>query len=94
MDNSVPVNGYLLLHDLCLGDPNTGKALKYYALQLLFNFGWSILFFGLSQYLLSFIWLIALILLIAVMIYQFYKISLWQPAYRFHTCYGVCSPHI
>ena len=50
------------------GDPNTGKALKYYALQLLFNFGWSILFFGLSQYLLSFIWLIALILLIAVMI--------------------------
>ena len=57
------------------GDPNTGKALKYYALQLLFNFGWSILFFGLSQYLLSFIWLIALILLIAVMIYQFYRIS-------------------
>ena len=57
------------------GDPNTGKALKYYALQLLFNFGWSILFFGLSQYLLSFIWLIALILLIAVTIYQFYRIS-------------------
>ena len=36
---------------------------------------WRGLFFGLSQYLLSFIWLIALILLIAVTIYQFYRIS-------------------
>lgn len=51
------------------------KALTTYKLQLMFNFFWSILFFGFSQYLFAFIWLIALIILIAVMICQFYKIS-------------------
>lgn len=51
------------------------KALTTYALQLVFNFFWSILFFGFSQYLFAFIWLIALIILIIIMIYQFYKIS-------------------
>ncbi len=51
------------------------KALAAYALQLAFNFFWSILFFGFSQYLFAFIWLIGLIILIIIMIYQFYKIS-------------------
>lgn len=51
------------------------KALTTYVLQLVFNFFWSIIFFGLSQYLLAFVWLIALIILIVIMIYQFYKIS-------------------
>ena len=57
------------------GDPGKGKALAVYALQLVFNFFWSILFFGFSQYLLAFLWLLVLIILIAVMIAQFYKIS-------------------
>lgn len=51
------------------------KALTTYKRQLIFNFFWSILFFGFSQYLFAFIWLIALIILIVIMIYQFYKIS-------------------
>lgn len=51
------------------------KALRTYALQLFFNFFWSILFFGFSQYLFALIWLIAMIILIVIMIYQFYKIS-------------------
>ena len=50
-------------------------ALKIYALQLIFNFVWSILFFNLQAYLVSFIWLMALWALILAMIIQFYKIS-------------------
>lgn len=56
-------------------DPDKSKALQTYGLQLFFNFCWSIIFFGFSQYLFAFIWLIALILLILVMIKQFYAIS-------------------
>lgn len=56
-------------------DPGKGKALTAYALQLVFNFFWSIIFFGFSQYQLAFIWLLAMIILILIMIYQFYKIS-------------------
>ena len=57
------------------GSPDAPKALKTYALQLFFNFGWSIIFFRFSLYLFAFIWLVALIVLIAVMIKQFYQIS-------------------
>lgn len=55
--------------------PDTPKALKIYFLQLFFNFWWSIIFFGFGQYLLAFLWLIILIILIYVMIKEFYKIS-------------------
>lgn len=55
--------------------PDAPKALRVYVLQLFFNFGWSIIFFGLSQYLFAFIWLLILIGLIILMIYQFYQIS-------------------
>ncbi len=56
-------------------NPSKGAALKVYAVQLFFNFCWSIIFFGFSQYLFAFIWLLALIALIVLMIYKFYKIS-------------------
>ncbi len=51
------------------GNVNSTKALKIYALQLFFNFCWSI------QYLLAFIWLILLIILIIIMIQRFYEIN-------------------
>lgn len=54
---------------------NAPKALTTYVLQLFLNFGWSIIFFGFSQYLFAFIWLAALIITILIMIYQFYQIS-------------------
>ncbi len=57
------------------GDANSTKALKIYGLQLFFNFCWSIIFFGFSQYLLAFLWLIILIILIIIMIQLFYKIN-------------------
>ena len=56
-------------------DPGKYKALTTYAVQLFFNFLWSILFFGFSLYRLAFFWLIAMILIIVIMIYQFYQIN-------------------
>lgn len=51
------------------------EALIIYGIQLFFNFFWSILFFRFSLYLLSFLWLLAMILLIIVMIRKFREIS-------------------
>ena len=51
------------------------SALKVYALQLFFNFFWSILFFRFSLYGFAFLWLLALIGLIVIMIYMFSKIK-------------------
>ena len=55
--------------------PDKLLALRTYFIQLFFNFMWSILFFGLSNYLLAFFWLLLLILLIIIMIVRFYKTS-------------------
>lgn len=54
---------------------DTGTALKIYGLQLIVNFFWSIIFFNMHAYLFAFIWLIALLLLIIWMIFEFKKIS-------------------
>lgn len=51
------------------------SALNWYAIQLLFNFIWSIIFFNLQNYLFSFLWLLALILCICIMMLKFHKIS-------------------
>lgn len=51
------------------------SALNWYAIQLLFNFVWSIIFFNLQNYLFAFLWLIGLIICICIMIVKFYKIS-------------------
>ena len=50
---------------------NKSKALLLYCIQLFFNFCWSIIFFGLDLFLFAFIWLIALIFIIKIMIRQF-----------------------
>ena len=49
----------------------SSKALLLYCIQLFFNFCWSIIFFGLDLFLFAFIWLIALIFIIIIMIRQF-----------------------
>lgn len=54
---------------------NKSKALLLYCIQLFFNFCWSIIFFGLDLFLFAFIWLIALIFIIIIMIRQFYIVS-------------------
>lgn len=58
-------------------NPASGKALKIYILQLFFNFCWSIIFFRFNLYLFALIWLVVLIVLIYMMIREFYKISPW-----------------
>ncbi len=49
--------------------------LGVYALQLVVNFFWSVIFFNLRAFLFSFLWLILLWVLIVIMILRFYKIS-------------------
>ena len=57
-------------------NPKKKDSLKTYLLQLAVNFFWSILFFGLHQYFLAFLWLLLLIILIAKMIKEFAQIDL------------------
>ncbi len=54
--------------------PSKPTALLVYAIQLVFNFFWSIFFFRFSLCGLAFLWLLALIGLILIMIYSFFKI--------------------
>ena len=65
------VSSYLVLTS---EKPNK-TALKVYGIQLIFNFFWSIFFFNFGLYLFSFIWLIALWVLILLTIFLFYIIS-------------------
>ena len=51
------------------------EALGVYAIQLLFNFLWSIIFFNLNEYLFAFVWLVALWLFIFAAKQRFEKIN-------------------
>ena len=50
-------------------------ALRIYALQLVVNFLWSVIFFNLRTFMFAFIWLVMLWILICMMIFEFAKIS-------------------
>ncbi len=52
-----------------------GEALRVYALQLIVNFFWSIIFFRMQAFLFAFVWLVLLWLLIIWMIALFKKVS-------------------
>ena len=49
------------------------NAIGIYALNLVFNFLWSIFFFNCGAYLFSFIWLLALWIIILIMFLNFYR---------------------
>ena len=51
------------------------KALQIYAIQLFFNFFWSILFFNFQTYSFAFVWLVALLILILSTTFAFWRIS-------------------
>lgn len=55
--------------------PERSSALLVYALQLFFNFFWSIIFFNARAFLIAFVWIIALWLLIILMIRKFFNID-------------------
>ena len=61
---------YGLLKDKSLTDSEIDTI---YYLQLFFNFTWSFIFFTFNLRLLAYIWIIILAILIAIMIYKFYK---------------------
>lgn len=50
-------------------------ALRFYAAQLVFNFGWSLIFFNQEAYLLAFFWLLILWLLILITTLLFWQRS-------------------
>lgn len=50
-------------------------ALTIYAVQLAFNFLWSIIFFSVKAYLFAFIWLVILLVLIIINAVLFYRID-------------------
>lgn len=51
------------------------SALIYYGVQLIFNFGWTLIFFRWQMYLLAFVWLLLLWYLIFVTMRKFYVID-------------------
>lgn len=55
--------------------PQRKSALYTYALSLVFNFFWSIIFFNLRLFLVAFIWLLILLFLIIRTIMKYYKIN-------------------
>jgi len=51
------------------------NALKIYFIQLVVNSLWTLMFFGLNLYTFAFIWILLLTVLVALMVYKFYKIN-------------------
>lgn len=56
-------------------DSNKTDALKIYLFQLILNFLWTPIFFGLNLYFLGTLWIIVLIIAVVIMIKEFYKIN-------------------
>lgn len=53
------------------------SSLILYGIQLILNASWTIFFFGLKWYLFAFFIVLLIIILVAIMIYKFYKINKW-----------------
>ena len=60
---------------MALDDPATYPALRAYTAQLVFNFGWSLIFFNLQWYLPAFLWLVVLWVWILITTVRFYRLS-------------------
>lgn len=71
---------YLLMSISCYivtesNNPNKNKGFIIYAVQLIINSLWSLIFFGFESYLFAFVWLLLLLISIIWMIAVFYKID-------------------
>ena len=71
---------YLLMSISCYiittkDDKNKDNAIIWYGIQLVINSLWSLIFFGFSAHLFSFIWIILLLISVIIMIVKFYKID-------------------
>lgn len=66
------ISSYLISNS---NDYDKDNALFIYYIKLFINLFWSIIFFIFRNYLLSFIWIILLLIFLMVTIYKFYKID-------------------
>ena len=71
---------YLLMSISCYiitnsNDKNKNEAIIIYAIQLIINSVWSLIFFVFGAYLLGFIWIIILAVIVIIMIAKFYNIN-------------------
>ncbi len=57
------------------GSAEKNRALLFYGIQLAFNFFWTLIFFNLGVYWFAFVWLAALLALIALTTVKFYGID-------------------
>lgn len=69
------ISAYIVYTNGYASTENKNAALRIYGAQLAVNFLWPVLFFNLSAYLLSFVWIILLLVLIIIMARKFYSIS-------------------
>ena len=66
---------YLLMSITYYVVSNNPNTLKIYLIQLTINSIWTIIFFGLKQRLLSFLWIILLLTIVIIMTIKYYKIN-------------------
>lgn len=71
---------YLLMSISCYlivqsNDKDKKEGITLYAIQLVINSLWTLIFFGLGAYLLSFIWIIILLIAVVIMLAKFYNIN-------------------
>lgn len=69
------INAALIYNTQNVAEHEKKTALYIYAISLLFNFFWSIIFFNNRQFLFAFIWLLILWILIILTIIKYYKIN-------------------
>lgn len=68
------ISAALVYTDRSVSEKKKNEALTVYAIQLGFNFFWTLIFFNLRAFLFAFIWIIVLWILIIIMIVEFYRI--------------------
>ena len=69
------VSSALILRDLAENVREARMGLIVYGISLVFNFFWSIFFFNMRAFLFSFIWLVALLVLIVLTIVRYAKVN-------------------
>ncbi len=69
------VSSGLVWENKAVNPAKADEGLLYYAMSLVFNFLWSIIFFNLRQFLVSFVWLLVLLYLIIRTILSYRKVS-------------------
>ena len=69
------ISSYIVYTNRYSDSETRKQALWIYGAQLLVNFFWPILFFNLSAYLFSFLWIILLLVLVIVMTKKFHTVS-------------------